>query len=93
VREGNESVVKDHQDRALFLCWPPYNEEMAFRCLAEYKGKTLLYVGEGEGGCNASDSFFNLIEKKFTEEDCVELPVWYGIHDRLFIFERKQPAK
>ncbi len=89
VREGKESVVKDHQDRTLFLCWPPYNEEMAFKCLKEYKGKTVLYVGEGGGGCNASDNFFSHIEKHFTEEDCVELPVWYGIHDRLFIFERK----
>lgn len=88
VKEGSESAVKDHADRALFLCWPPYNDKMAVNTLKQYRGETVLYVGEGKGGCTASDSFFNLLTKNFSEEESVEIPVWFGIHDRLFVFKR-----
>lgn len=88
VKKGSESAIKDHADRALFLCWPPYNDKMAFNTLKQYRGETVLYVGEGKGGCTASDSFFNLLTKNFSEEESVEIPVWFGIHDRLFVFKR-----
>lgn len=90
VREGDEKSVKGHADRALFLCWPPYDDKMAVNTLKQYKGDTVLYIGEGKGGCTASDAFFNLLTKNFSEEDNVDIPVWFGIHDRLFIFKRNK---
>lgn len=89
VRQGNEQSILPHPDHTLFLCWPPYGDEMATDALKQYKGKTVLYVGE-EYGVTASPSFFEFIEEHFVEEEVIELPVWPGLRDKLFVFTRKK---
>ena len=39
---------------------------MACDCLAAYAGNTLVYVGEGVGGCNADDDFFHELLQSWT---------------------------
>lgn len=49
VQNGNENSLLGHQNRALFLCWPPNRTGMATRSLLAYLsmgGKTVIYVGE-----------------------------------------------
>lgn len=92
VRQGNETVAKDHSDRALLLCWPPYGAKMATNCLKNYKGDTVLFIGEWDG-CTGDASFFKLLEKNFSREEVIDLPVWLGLHDALYVFRRKNPAK
>lgn len=89
VQLSDESAVKNHADRTLFLCWPPFKDEMALNAIRKYKGKTVLYIGEDRDGCTATKSFFDFLEKHFEEEDSVEIPVWPTTHDRLVIFKRK----
>ncbi|MBK8202457.1 MAG: hypothetical protein IPK68_09155 [Bdellovibrionales bacterium] len=89
VRNGDESVAKDHSDRALFLCWPPYATKMAANCLKNYKGDTVLFIGEWDG-CTGDESFFKLLEKNFVSEEIIDLPVWLGLHDALYVFRRKK---
>ncbi len=89
VEKGDERMAAEHKDRALFLCWPPYNSPMAEKALKNYKGETVIYIGEGRGGCTANDKFFINLEKNFDQVESVELHVWPGIHDRLEIFKRK----
>lgn len=46
--------------RTLFLCWPSYGEPFALDALSAFEaggGKTVVYVGEGLGGCTADGNF------------------------------------
>jgi hypothetical protein len=86
---GGPEVVRDHQDRNLFLCWPPYDDPMAYNCLYWYRGKHVIYIGEGHGGCTGDDKFHNTLERDFELIMRVEIPVWRGIHDSLEVWERK----
>jgi hypothetical protein len=49
-------------DHVLLLCWPPYDEPMAAECVEVFKGDTVVYVGEGNGGCCASSAFWEQME-------------------------------
>lgn len=46
--QGDAASAKHHKDRALFLCWPPKDEPMAYDCLMNYAGDKVIYVGEWE---------------------------------------------
>jgi len=89
VEKGDERMAAKYKDRSLFLCWPAYNSPMAEKALKSYKGDTVIYIGEDKGGCTANDKFFVNLEKNFDEVESIELHVWPGIHDRLYIFKRK----
>lgn len=97
VRAGGPEKVEEHPDRALFLCWPPlagsclYPEEkvydMAADALGRYRGRAVIVVGEGEGGCTAGAAFFALLEG-WREVAEVAIPRWFGINDWLRVYER-----
>ena len=46
-------VLREHSDRALFLCYPDdfedSDESMALQCLNNYSGDTVIHVGEWLG--------------------------------------------
>ena len=88
VKRGSESAAAKHSDRTLFLCWPPYDSSMASGALKMYTGQTVIFVGEGCGGCTGNDKFFNLLENEFTLEKEISIPQWCGIHDRMMIYSR-----
>jgi hypothetical protein len=101
VQKGGPEKATEHSDRALFLCWPPYAEPFASECLAAYKGNTVIFVGEGWGGCTGDDAFFKTLGDDVWDDDydqskaewekvCeMNIPQWSGIHDYLMIFKRK----
>ena len=88
VQEGNSNAIKENPDRTLFLCWPPYDDSMAANCLDAYKGKTLIMVGEGEGGCTGDDEFWLKITEGWQRTLRYSIPTWPGIHDQLSIYSR-----
>ena len=92
VRTGSFGKIADHPDHTLFLCWSPYDEPLAYDCLKAYKGKTLVYVGEGAGGCTGCGNFHSLLEKEWDEVICVDIPQWEGIHDQMIVYERREKA-
>ncbi|MDE2100341.1 MAG: hypothetical protein KGL39_24025 [Patescibacteria group bacterium] len=51
-------AVKKFPSSTLLMVWPPLNNEVATNALKEFKGATLIYVGEAKGGSNATGSFF-----------------------------------
>jgi len=57
VSKGSEDVVRAHGKRSLLLVYPNPGP-MACRCLENYTGDTLVYVGEGCGGVNGDPAFF-----------------------------------
>ena len=85
-------AAASHPDRALMMVWP-YMDDMAFRALEAYEGDTLIFVGEGEGGCTASDEFFEKIyemEENGWTMKYHSIPQWDGIHDYLLIARKDQ---
>jgi hypothetical protein len=91
VARCDERAVLFHPDHTLFLCWPPWNSDMAYNALAWHQGDYLVYVGEWMGG-SANPRFFALLASTFEAVDVVELPQWYNRDDRLMIFRRRNPS-
>lgn len=90
VDVGDASMAGEHPDRTLLLVWP-YMDAMAFDAATAYAhsgGKRLVYVGEGHGGCTATDEFFDLLREEWTEVAEVSIPQWTGIHDYMTVYER-----
>jgi hypothetical protein len=73
----------------LMFCWPPYDDQMAFDYLKEYTGDTIIYIGEGCGGCTADDQFHDELENSWKEIETYKIPQWPGIHDYLSVWRRK----
>jgi len=90
VQPGEPELLSAHSDRALFLCWPPYDDEMAGRCLSAYQGSRLVYIGEGSGGCNGDDAFFAQVAYDWRVVGEHRPMQWDGIHDLVYIYERKK---
>lgn len=89
VMAGGPDVAAAHPGCALFLCWPPYDSPMAADCLRAYRGRFVIYVGEGTGGCTADDTFHEMLDKEWGEVVVHRLPQWPGIHDTLAIYARR----
>lgn len=89
-----EALAKGaHKEKTLLLSWPDYSVSWPSEALSLYKGNAVAYIGEGDGGCTGDDKFHKTLAKKW---DCVEeysIPVWWGVHDRLEIYKRKEEGK
>lgn len=92
VLPGGPDMAAAHPERALFLCWPPYDEPMAAQCVRAYTGDTLIYIGEMAGGCTGDDDFHTLLATEWEERGRRWLPQWRGIHDGLFIYTRAKTS-
>jgi hypothetical protein len=57
--------------------------------LNHYKGTTVIYVGEGDGGCTADKDFHRILEETFELEMDMGIPQFHGVHDYLSIWTRK----
>lgn len=82
-------MQKRYSDRTLFLCWPPYEESFADEALRSYGGDWFLYIGEEEDGATGSRSFFDRLRDDWDLDRVVSIPQWPGIHDALFVYQRK----
>jgi hypothetical protein len=85
--------VARHQDRTLFLCWPPYDTPMAYEALISYKGSTVIYVGEGYGGCTGDDAFHEKLENEWEEVQEIDIPQWHGLRDHMWVYKKKAERK
>lgn len=89
VSRGGVPRVRIHTKRTLFLCWPPYASDFADRCLRSYRGQHVIYVGEGFDGCTGDDRFHWRLEREWSLIREVDIPQWWGIHDRMYVYRRK----
>ena len=76
----------------LLLCWPTFKDPFAFEALERFRGDYLIYIGEGEGGCTANDSFFDLLDKEWNQTKFIDILSWRNIYDSIQIYERKSKA-
>lgn len=89
VVQGTQHVLKEYDPSwNLFLCWPPMSG-MAHSALDLFRGQYVIYIGETEWGCNANDGFFSRLHSAWNEVESVDLPQWEGLHDNLWVYERR----
>lgn len=86
--DATDAIAEFSDGRTLFLCWPPYADPMAADALDAYGGDTVIYVGEGRGGCTGDDRFHELLHTGWGLVETVAIPTYLGIHDRLEVWER-----
>jgi SAM-dependent methyltransferase len=97
-----KSAIEDYSDTnsCLFLCWPPYNKDVASESLKLFKGNYLIFIGDGNV---ANPEFFEILDKdwngvspenwKLNPKNYFEIPRWYNREDRLYFYERKSPKE
>ena len=77
-----------HEDRALFLCYPPPDSNMANECLQNYAGETVAYIGEFQG-TTANDGFEQKLVAQFKLIRTVSLPNFSDQICNLTIWKRR----
>lgn len=87
-----EAIAK-YPHRSLLTVWPDYDDPWAATALKTYSGDTVLYVGEGSGGCTGDEEFHSLLDLHFPAKTVVEIPQHYGIHDVLHICQKENYDK
>lgn len=83
-------AIRKYPEHTLLVVWPCYNKPWAYKALQAYKGNKFVYCGEGPGGCTADNSFHELLEEEWWEK--LEIPIlqWFGLHDYLRVYTRKE---
>lgn len=85
VEHADETIVSNYPDRTLFVCWPPMNNTVE-SALLNYKGNTVIYVGEPNGGCTG---WADKLDTDWELSQRYTIPQWDGIHDVLVVYKRK----
>jgi hypothetical protein len=88
VSKADLDVVRMYPERTLFLCWPPHGSDVALRTIQNYKGKTVIYVGDDGHVSSGTPEFYKEMSIFFTFVQAVDIPRWPGIHDRLEVWQR-----
>jgi hypothetical protein len=92
VAEGDHGKAAEHPGRALMLCWPSCGASFAKEALHHYRGDTVIYIGEDEGGCCADERFHRILRRDFEHVGSSPKHVTYwGIHCDLSVWRRRGP--
>lgn len=86
-----QAVVTDYPERTLMLVWPTHESSWPTAALGAYRsagGHTVIYVGEGRGGCTADERFHQMLHDEWCLAETVAIPTYLGIHDRLEVWTR-----
>lgn len=87
-----KTAARRFRDRNVLMVWPSYGGTWARQCLKAMSiGRSILAVTEGASGCCAEDGFFEVLDQCFVSEGEVELPVFWGLHDRMEIWRKVRP--
>lgn len=89
VAKGSVEQIRKFPDHKLLLVWPPPNEPMALNAINQYKGRTVLYVGEEHADYIGDMAFQKQLNDKFEITKQIPLPNFPGYDDMLHIYERK----
>lgn len=93
ARGGSVAAVREHPARILVLSWPPYEAPIGVRTLRAYRGSRVIYLGEGWGGCCGTDGLFDLLDAEWTETAAHTPIQWPRSHDRVIVYDRRQPTE
>lgn len=101
ISKGTHRKLLRFDAETLLLCWPAYASSQASDALKFFKGNTLVYVGEGYGGCTGDDEFHDelngggwiegkghLARAKWEQVSKLDIPRFPGMNDRLYVYTR-----
>lgn len=88
IKVSATTAVKRYTGRTLLTVWPSYNESWAYEALLKFPGDTVVYCGEGYGGCTADDEFHTELEANWRIIEEIPLPQFMSIHDTLVVYRR-----
>ena len=89
IIKGSCECLSGYPGYVLMLCWPPYCTPLAADAVKAYQGNTIIYIGEGYGGCTGDDEFHVLLNNGWELTQEIRIPQWYGMHDFMGIYQRK----
>lgn len=87
-------IVRQYPYHTLLLMWPPYNSDVGFETVRNFRRPSLprqkiIYIGEGSGGCTGTNEMHDELDE-YWDLVCEHRPVqWFGIHDDIYVYERK----
>jgi hypothetical protein len=82
------AAARRFPERALVLCWPPYDDDAAsYDALRAYRGEVVIHVGE-PGGASGSIRFHRELALNWTVVEEWELPRWPRLDDRVVVYRR-----
>jgi len=87
IRLKAENAIRKYADaEVLIVSWPPCNGHEIIRVAEIWgRGRPLVYIGEGGGGCNAPEGFFEHFKELDNDHPDIPLYSWDGIHDHVWI--------
>lgn len=87
-----DEAIKSFAPSVLLSSWPSYDSEWARQAMEQMPlGSTIIYFGEGMGGCTGDYWMHEfLYEQRLVTR--VDLPVFSGLHDDLYIYEVTAPG-
>jgi len=90
VNKGDESVLARYgSSRALLLVYPPPGDT-ALKCIRAFAGTSFIYVGEGRGGANANEAFFDMLMSEWSVQEFVVLEDTFPrCYERMWILKKK----
>lgn len=83
-------AIQQYPSRNLLTVWPDYDAPWTGEMLPHFKGDIIAYVGEGCGGCTGDEAMHRHLEEFFEEIQTVTIPQFWGIHDKLVVYKRKE---
>jgi hypothetical protein len=88
-RSKSAAAARRHPERALVLCWPPYDDDAAsYEVLRAYRGDVVIHIGERDEGATGSVRFHRELAMNWSLIEEVELPHWPRLQDRLMVYRR-----
>jgi hypothetical protein len=87
VLKGGPSVLAQHAQRTLMLCWPDPWSGFDEAALLEHRGEHLVFVGAPEG--TGSHGFRRLLHREWKAVEEADVPRWFNDDDRLVVYQRR----
>ena len=84
------NAVKTYLTDVLITVWPPYQCEQIGQTLKQFKGNTLIYLGENRQGCTGSQEFFDELESSWELKEQIKMQNWRGLFDAMYVYVRKE---
>ena len=88
--EAEQAVRRHPECEALLLCWPPFQDDAAYRALSAFGGDRVIYAGDSR--FTAEPRFHELLAQEWTLARQIVLPSWPGLADAIYFYERDDPS-
>lgn len=88
-RADSVAAARASGNRALFLCWPPFDGDRAsYAALRAFRGDVFLYAGGGADGPTGTVRFHRELALNWHPAEQAALANWPGLRDRLVVYRR-----